>query len=61
MSNILDSTSLDKLVNNLAQEIKHTWKIHLKIVKITKHSKSWWDDKYSCDLEIYRTIRSLND
>ena len=26
-----------------------------------KHSKSWWDDKYSCDLKTYRLIRSLND
>jgi len=60
-SNISDSTSLDKIVNDLAQEIKYTWKKHLKIVKISKHSKSWWNDKYSHDLEIYRTTRSLED
>ena len=26
-----------------------------------KYSNSWWDDKYSCDLETYRMTRSLND
>ena len=59
--NILDSSSLNKLVNDFAQEIEHTWKKHSKIVNIMKHSKSWWDDKCSCDLKIYRTIRSLDN
>ena len=40
MFNISDLTSLDKIVNNLAQEIKYTWGKHSKIAKITKHSKS---------------------
>jgi len=39
--NILDSSSLNKLVNDFAQEIEHTWKKHSKIVNIMKHSKSW--------------------
>jgi len=60
-SNISDPTSLDKIVNDLAQEIEYTWKKHLKIVKILKRSKSWWNNKCSHDLEIYRTIRSLED
>jgi len=61
MSNISDLTSLDKIVNDLAQEVKYAWEKHLKIVKIMKHSKSWWDDKCSHDLEIYRMTRSLED
>jgi len=40
-SNISDPTSLDKLVNDLAQEVEYTWDKYSKIVKITKHSKSW--------------------
>ena len=60
-SNILDSTSLDKLINDLAQENEHTWGKHLKIVKIIKHSKSLWNNKCSCNLEIYRMTRSLDD
>jgi len=61
MSNISDLTSLDKIINDLAQEIEYTWEKHSKIVKITKYSKSWWDGKCSHDLEIYRTTRSLED
>jgi len=41
ISNILDSTSLDNLVNDLAQEIERAWDKHLKMIKITKYSKSW--------------------
>ena len=40
-SNILDLSSLDKLVHDFAQEIEHAWEKHSKIVNITKHSKSW--------------------
>ena len=61
MSNISDLTSLDKIINDLAQEIEYTWEKHSKIVKITKYSKSWWDGKCSHDLEIYRITRSLED
>jgi len=41
MSNISDPTDLDKIINDLAQEIEYTWEKHLKIVKILKYSKSW--------------------
>ena len=59
MSNISDSSSLDKIINDLAQEIKNAWEKHSKIVKITKYSKSWWDDKYNSNLEKYRASKSL--
>jgi len=61
MSNILDSSSLDNLINGLAQEVKNAWNKHLKMVRIMKHSKSWWDDKCSYDLETYRLTKSLDD
>ena len=41
MSNILDSSSLNNLVNSLAQEVENAWDKHSKIVRIMKHSKSW--------------------
>ena len=40
-SNISGPISLDKIFNDLAQEVKSTWEKHSKIVKIMKHSKSW--------------------
>ena len=61
MFNISDSTSLDKIINNLVQEIENAWEKHLKIVKIMKHSKSWWDDKCNSNLEKYRASKSLED
>jgi len=61
MSNISDPTSLDKIVNDLAQKIEYTGEKHSKIVKISKNSKSWWNNKCSHDLEIYKTTKSLED
>ena len=60
-SNISDSSSLDNLVNSLTQEVKNAWNKHLKTVRIMKHSKSWWDNKYSHNLETYRLTRNLDD
>ena len=59
MSNISDSSSLDKIINDLAQEIKNAWEKHSNIVKITKYSKSWWNNKYNSNLEKYRASKSL--
>jgi len=61
MSNILDSSSLDNLVNSLTQEVKNAWDKHSKMVRIMKYSKSWWNDKCNHDLETYRSTRSLDD
>ena len=60
-SNISDSSSLDNLVNSLTQEVKNAWNKHSKTVRIMKHSKSWWDNKYSHNLETYRLTRNLDD
>jgi len=61
MSNILDLSSLDNLVNSLTQEVENAWDKHSKMVRIMKHSKSWWNDKCSHNLETYRSTRSLDD
>ena len=61
MTNLLDTTRLDKVVNDLAQEIENAWEKHLKIVNITKHSKSWWNNKCSNDLEKYRASKNLEN
>ena len=60
-SNLLDTTSLDRVVNNVANTVKSTWEKNSKIINITKHSKSWWDENCSRDLENYRSLKSLWD
>jgi len=41
--------------------LRKSKELGIKTAKIMKHSKSWWDDKYSCDLKTYRITKSLND
>ena len=39
-SNILDITSLDRAVNEFANIVENAWEKNLKVINITKHSKS---------------------
>jgi len=41
ISNILDVASLDRAVNEFANTVKDSWEKNLKVINITKHSKSW--------------------
>jgi len=59
MSNLSDITSLDRVVNNFANIVKSAWEKNLKIINIMKHSKSWWDENCSRDLENYKSSKSL--
>ena len=56
ISNILD---LDEIVSIWADIVDRSWTKHLKLVNITKHSKSWWNDKYNQDLASYRFSKSI--
>jgi len=47
--NMSDITSLDRAVNKFA--IENAWEKNLKIINITKYSKSWWDESCSRNLE----------
>jgi len=38
-----DSCKLEEVTDLLTSRIELTWKANLKQVKITKHSKSWWN------------------
>ena len=60
-SNIVDYLCLDKIVNNFASAVENVWMNNSKIVNIMVHSKSWWNTKYSNNLDIYRFSRSLED
>ena len=60
-SNLSDIPVLEKAVNNFANNVDITWMKNLKFINIMKHSKSWWDENCSNDLEKYRTSHSLED
>ena len=40
-SNISDIASLDRAVNKFASTVEVTWEKNLKVINITRHSKSW--------------------
>jgi len=60
-SNILDIASLDRAINKFASTVEVTWEKNLKVINITRHSKSWWDKSCCRDLEKYRSSKSLED
>ena len=51
---ILDSNTLEKIVNSLTTNIDNIWHKYSKKVNITKHSKAWWDNNCQKDLNKYR-------
>jgi len=61
ISDLSDSCKLEEVTNFLTSRIELTWKVNLKQVKITKHSKSWWNKECKHPLDNYRTTRSLEN
>ena len=59
LSNISNISDLEKVVLDFVNIIDCTWMKYLKLVNITKHSKSWWNDKCNCELENYRSSKSI--
>ena len=41
ISNMLNITSLDKVVNEFASTVNNAWEKNSKIINIMKHFKSW--------------------
>ena len=60
-SNMLNIASLDKAVNKFANAVKNAWEKNLKVINITKHSKNWWNESCSRNLESYRLLKSLEN
>jgi len=61
VSNLSDIDKLEDTTNSLASSIENTWRLNSKQVNITRHSKSWWNDKCNLALSNYRSIRSPED
>ena len=61
ISDLSNISKLEEVVNSLTSSINSVWNKNSKHVKITKYSKSWWNEEYNCALNNYRTTRSLKD
>ena len=61
ISDLLNISKLEEVVNSLASSINFAWNKNSKCVKITKHSKSWWNEECNHTLNNYKTTRSLED
>ena len=60
-SNISDIPELERVVNNFANIVDSAWMKNSKIINITKHVKSWWNDNYNKDLTKYRFSKNIED
>jgi len=61
VSNLTDIHMLENIINELAIKVEEVWNQNVKLTNIMRHSKSWWDDNCSRELEKYRTSKSLED
>ena len=61
VSNLSDINRLENIVNSLALNIEYAWEKNFKLINISRHSKSWWNNECNQCLRIYRTSRSLED
>jgi len=61
VSNLPDIDRLENIVNSLTSNIEHAWEKNSKLVNISRHSKSWWNNECNWCLKNYRTSRSLED
>ena len=61
MSNLSNIPHLENTIEDFANSINKTWAKNSKMINIMKHSKSWWNENCSKDLEKYRRLKSLKD
>jgi len=61
ISNITDIESLEKAVQEYATILESLWNRYSKLVKITKHSKIWWNEEYNTKLNSYYISKFVVD
>ena len=61
MDHISSKKSLEQVVQEFIHNTEEIWFKHSKVINITKHLKSWWNEGCQRELEKYRTLRSLED
>jgi len=52
---------LENTIQKFVNGTDKVWLKHLKIVNITKHLKSWWNDNWQRHLDLYRNSKQLKD
>jgi len=60
VSDMSDTDKLENIVNIFASNTEHAWK-NSKLVNVTRHSKSWWNEDCNRSLRNYRTSRTFED
>jgi len=50
---LFNSFKLEEITTSLASTVDHTWKANSKQIKITKQSKSWWNEECNSALITY--------
>ena len=58
-SNLIDCDKLKDIVILLESKIKQAWAKNAKQMRITKHSKQWWNKECGQALDKYKTTESL--
>jgi len=61
ISNISDIPELERVVNDFANIVDNAWTKNSKIINITKHVKSWWNNNCNKDLAKYRSSKNIKD
>ena len=61
MSNILDIPKLEGVVNDFANIVDNAWMMNSKIINITKHTKSWWNNNCNKDLAKYKSLKNIEN
>jgi len=58
---ILNINDLEEAVSKFEHIVDHAWFKFLKLIRITRQSKSWWNDKCSQDLVKYHSSRTVEN
>ena len=59
VSSISNIPKLEEVILDFVNIVDHTWMKYSKLINITKHSKSWWNNKCNHNLTSYRSSKNI--